>query len=244
VVDNLNFGNPEKPEVMWQFTETLAGLATACEALGVPIVGGNVSFYNETDGLDIFPTPVVGLLGMAEPIPAQSGPVEAGMAILLAGPDQTDNLAGTAYQRVVHGSLGGRPTRIHGDRGGRSVELAIRLAHAVPGAVLHDISQGGALTAVAELLVAAGTGAHVEIDSVAEAFGEDPHRFLIVVPANRRGAVQQMAREEQCDIRDIGITGGEYLTIAGNTTNDVSLDRMTAAWTDAIAGKMHGAVHE
>ena len=244
VVDNLNFGNPEKPEVMWQFTQTLDGLGAACEALGVPIVGGNVSFYNETEGLDIFPTPVVGLLGMAEPIPGRPAPVEAGMAILLAGPTQTDNLAGTAYQRVVHGSLGGRPTRIDSDQGGRSIELAIRLAHAVPGAVLHDISQGGAFVAVAELLVAARIGAHLDVDSVTEAFGEDPHRFLCLVPANQRAAVQQLAREEQCEVHEIGITGGDDLTIGGDKTIAVSLDRITTAWADAIAAKMHGAVHE
>ena len=244
VVDNLNFGNPEKPEVMWQFTETLAGIGTACEALGVPIVGGNVSFYNETDGVDIFPTPVVGLLGMAEPIPALPRPLVPGMAILLAGPDQSDNLAGTAYQRVVHGALGGRPTRIDGDQGGRSIELAIRIAHAVPGAVLHDISQGGALTAIAELLVAGGIGAHVEISSIAAAFGEDPHRFLCLVPANRRATVGQLAKEEGCRVRDIGITGGDNLTIADNATIEVPLERMTEAWASAIAGKMHGAVHE
>ena len=69
LVDNLNFGNPEKPEVMWQFVETVEGLSTACEALGIPVVGGNVSFYNETAGVDIHPTPVVGMLGLADPRP-------------------------------------------------------------------------------------------------------------------------------------------------------------------------------
>ena len=166
------------------------------------------------------------------------------MAILVAGPAQSDNLAGTAYQRVVHGSLGGRPTRIDGDQGGRSIELAIRIANAIPGAVLHDVSQGGALIAIAELLVVAGIGAHIEMGSVAEAFGEDPHRFLCLIPANRRTAVGQLAREEQCEVREIGITGGHRLTIASQTTTHVSLEQITQAWRDAIAGKMHGAVHE
>ena len=74
VVDNLNFGNPEKPEVMWQFKESVEGISAACEALGIPVVGGNVSFYNETDGIDIHPTPVVGLLGLADPMPKNPAP--------------------------------------------------------------------------------------------------------------------------------------------------------------------------
>ncbi|MCP4248357.1 MAG: phosphoribosylformylglycinamidine synthase subunit PurL [bacterium] len=244
VVDNLNFGNPEKPEVMWQFTETLAGLAAACEALGVPIVGGNVSFYNETDGRDIFPTPVVGLLGMAEPIPARPRPLEAGMATLLIGPTQSDNLAGSAYQRVVHGSLGGRPTRIDADEGGRSIELAIRIANVVPGAVLHDVSQGGALIAVPGLLAAAGVGGHVEVGSVAEAFGEDPHRFLCLVPSGRAAEIAQLAREEECTVRDIGITGGSDLSIVNQSTVKIPLEQITSVWADAIGARMHGAVHE
>jgi phosphoribosylformylglycinamidine synthase len=244
VVDNLNFGNPEKPEVMWQFTETLAGLGAACEALGVPIVGGNVSFYNETDGRDIYPTPVVGLLGLADPIPPRPRDVAAGMAILLVGPSQSDNLAGSAYQRVVRGALGGRPTRIDADAGGRSIELAIRLTRVVPGAVLHDISQGGALLAAAELLIAGGVGAHLELDTVEDAFGEDPHRFLCLVDPHRVADVIQLAREEGCPVKDIGITGGSHLSLVSRQTTELALDRLRAVWSGAIADKMRGAVHE
>src|SRR5690606_17052125 len=89
-VDNLNFGNPEKPEVMWQFKEAVQGISGACEALGIPVVGGNVSFYNETDGVDIYPTPVVGLLGLADPMPARAPRLDravAGMEIWVVGPD-------------------------------------------------------------------------------------------------------------------------------------------------------------
>ncbi|MBT8194478.1 MAG: phosphoribosylformylglycinamidine synthase subunit PurL [Acidimicrobiia bacterium] len=244
VVDNLNFGNPEKPEVMWQFTEVLAGLGAACEALGVPIVGGNVSFYNETDGQDIYPTPVVGLLGMAEPIPSLPEPVTGGMSMLLIGPEQTDNLAGSAYQRVVRGALGGRPTRVDADQGGRTIEFAIRLTHVIHGAVLHDISQGGALMAAVELLIAGGVGAHAEFRSVEQAFGEDPHRFLCLVPANRKPEVEQLALEVGCRIEDIGMTGGSDLTIAGPETINIPLERLRDVWANAISARMHGAVHE
>ncbi len=244
VVDNLNLGNPEKPEVMWQFTETLAGLGSACEALGVPIVGGNVSFYNETDGRDIYPTPVVGLLGMAEPIPPRPGPLVGGMSVLVVGPEPSTSMAGSAYQRVVHGVLGGRPTRIDPEEGGRSIELAIRITHIVPGAHLHDISQGGALVAVAELLIEFGVGAHIELGSVEEAFGEDPHRFVCVVAPEGVALVAQLAREVGCHVEDIGITGGSNLSIVHRTTTDVPIERLRAVWEGALPTAMHGAIHE
>jgi phosphoribosylformylglycinamidine synthase len=112
LVDNLNFGNPEKPEVMWQFRESVEGMSSACETLGIPVVGGNVSFYNETDGIDIHPTPVVGLLGLADPMPADpprmSRAVE-GMDVWEVGPAASGNLAGSAVQRLL-GELGGSPS--------------------------------------------------------------------------------------------------------------------------------------
>ncbi|MGI9647743.1 MAG: phosphoribosylformylglycinamidine synthase subunit PurL [Acidimicrobiia bacterium] len=244
VVDNLNFGSPEKPEVMWQFTETLAGLGAACEALGVPIVGGNVSFYNETDGQDIFPTPVVGLLGLAEPIPARPAPLVERMAIMQIGPDQSSNLAGTAYQKTILGTLGGRPSRVDAEAGSRVIELAIRLSHVVPGAVLHDVSQGGTLVALAELLIDADIGATIELDSTPEAFGEDPHRFLCAVSPHQQAEVEQLAAEVGCSVRTVGLTGGATLAFTNPAIEDIPLDKLRAVWSGSISDRMHGAVHE
>jgi phosphoribosylformylglycinamidine synthase len=244
VVDNLNFGSPEKPEVMWQFTETLAGLSDACEALGVPIVGGNVSFYNETDGRDIFPTPVVGLLGLAEPIPARPGPIAEHMVILELGPDQSNNLAGSAYQKTILGTLGGRPSRVDAEAGGRAIELAIRLSHVVPGVVLHDVSQGGLLVALAELLIEADVGARIDMESTTEAFGEDPHRFLCVVSPRLQAQVEQLAGEVGCPVRTIGLTGGAYLAFSNPAIEDLPLDKLRSVWAGSISDRMQGAVHE
>ncbi|MDH5372936.1 MAG: phosphoribosylformylglycinamidine synthase subunit PurL, partial [Acidimicrobiia bacterium] len=113
VVDNLNFGNPEKPEVMWQFTETVEGISQACEALGIPVIGGNVSFYNETNGVDIYPTPIVGMLGLADPMPEAPPRLTAGatgMDVWLVGSNEATNLAGSSFAKIVNGHLGGRPT--------------------------------------------------------------------------------------------------------------------------------------
>ena len=112
MVDNLNLGNPERPEVMWQLVETVAGISAACEDLGIPVVGGNVSFYNETDGADIPPTPVVGMLGLADPRPARPPRLdraEEGMAIWLVGPEDDADFAASAFARLVLGHRRGRP---------------------------------------------------------------------------------------------------------------------------------------
>ena len=163
VVDNLNFGNPEKPEIMWQFIETIEGMSAACEALGVPVIGGNVSFYNETDGVDIYPTPVVGMLGFADPIPdvpPRLDRAEPGMEVWLVGPEDPRDFAGTAYSRVVLDHVGGRPNDVDHAVGPKVVDEAVRLAHAgVP--VLHDISIGGAAVAIAEICFASGCGARI-----------------------------------------------------------------------------------
>ena len=131
VVDNLNFGNPEKPEVMWQFRESVEGISEACEALGIPVVGGNVSFYNETDGRDINPTPVVGLLGLADPMPANPprlSRAEPGMEVWELGPPAGPNLAGSAVQRLL-GDLAGNPTVPDPETARRVIDLTVALAH-------------------------------------------------------------------------------------------------------------------
>jgi phosphoribosylformylglycinamidine synthase len=205
VVDNLNFGNPEKPEVMWQFKESVEGISQACEALGIPVVGGNVSFYNETDGVDIHPTPVVGLLGLADPMPAvppRLSRATEGMEIWEIGPVATANLAGSTVQRL-RGPLQGLPTAPDAEVATRVIELAAELAHAA--SVLHDMSDGGLAVALAEICIASGLGATVDTQ---HPFSEDPHRLLVVAEPG--------TLELPADIsRRIGTIGGEDIVING-----------------------------
>ena len=160
-------------------------MSEACENLGIPVVGGNVSFYNETDGVDIHPTPVVGLLGLADPMP-QSPPrmnrAAEGMAVWLVGAEPTGNLAGSSLQRILGEAPGGRPTPADGDKARQVIDLAAELAHRV--AVLHDVSKGGLAVAIAEICIASNVG--VELDAMAPAkwFSEDPHRLIAVGDAN------------------------------------------------------------
>jgi phosphoribosylformylglycinamidine synthase subunit PurL len=221
VVDNLNFGNPEKPEVMWQFRETVEGMSEACEALGVPVVGGNVSFYNETDGVDIHPTPVVGLLGLADPMPADPprlSRAEEGMEIWEVGPPPSSNLAGSSWQRL-QGKLQGHPSAPDPEAAVQVIRLAAELAHQAP--VLHDISDGGLAVALAEICIASGVGAAVE---AAHPFSEDPHRFLVVSPAGSVELPERIARR-------VGVIGGPDVSINGSV---LALDRCADAWHHAL----------
>ncbi len=133
VVDNLNFGNPERSEVMWQFIETVEGIASACEALAIPVIGGNVSFYNETDGQDIDPTPVVGMLGVVDPLPTNPPRLDLaneGMELWLLGSPAGRGLAGSCLEKVLFGHVGGRPTAPDPTAARAAVALARRLADA------------------------------------------------------------------------------------------------------------------
>jgi phosphoribosylformylglycinamidine synthase subunit PurL len=221
LVDNLNFGNPEKPAVMWQFIESIEGMSRACESLGIPVVGGNVSFYNETDGVDIHPTPVVGLLGLADPMPPDPprlSRASEGMEVWEVGPRATANLAGSAVQRL-QGELGGIPTPPEGDTAVRVTGLAAEMAQSAP--VLHDISDGGLAVALAEVCIASGVGAKVASE---HPFSEDPHRFLLVAEPGSITPPHDIARR-------IGTITGQDLVINGHR---VPLAGCADAWHNAI----------
>lgn len=227
VVDNLNFGNPEKPEVMWQFKESVEGISQACETLGIPVVGGNVSFYNETDETDIHPTPVVGLLGLADPMPSEPprlSRARVGMDVWEIGPPATSNLAGSAAQRLT-GELTGVPTEPDPEVATSVIGLAARLAHTAP--VLHDISDGGFAVALAEICIASGVGATVSSD---HPFSEDPHRLLAIAEPG--------SLEIPADLgRLVGKMGGDTIVI---NRSMLPLERCARIWTTSLEQALAG----
>jgi phosphoribosylformylglycinamidine synthase len=233
VVDNLNFGNPEKPEIMWQFQEAVGGIAEACESLGIPVIGGNVSFYNETSGLDIYPTPVVGVIGLADPMPSPPPRLdrgEEGMDLWLFGPEWAVNLAGSAFEKVTFGHVGGRPSGPDPTMAKAANIAAASLAQAgIP--VLHDISAGGLAITVAEICLAAGVGAVVHYTDWRHLFCEDPHRFVVAAHPDRAEIIAAIAAEIGIPSAPIGNLGGREMVFdRSGLRAAIDLDAAINAW--------------
>jgi phosphoribosylformylglycinamidine synthase subunit PurL len=233
LVDCLNFGNPEHPEVMWQLRETIEGIAEACAALALPVVGGNVSFYNESAGVDIDPTPVVAVVGLLEELERKppSYKWSEGEALVVLGP-AGGSLAGSRWARQ-RARVGGTVTRTDLEAHRRLVEFVSRLVAdeaggSAPGLVgaLHDVSDGGLGLAIAECVLASGIGAGIEDpEGRAGLFFETPGRVLIATP--RVGELLVEAADAGVPAKAIGAVGGRRLKVAGLV--DIATDDLFAA---------------
>jgi phosphoribosylformylglycinamidine synthase subunit PurL len=200
VTDCLNFGNPEKPEVAWELAEVIDGMAAACEALGIPVVSGNVSLYNETDGRPIFPTPVVGCVGLVADVRTIPGTWRAGDAVFVVGMP-TVSLDGSEYQACFLGGAAGRPPEPIPPFEAALVHFLWRVAPRLTSA--HDTAEGGLAVALAESALAAGIGAKVELDDdIAAWFGEGGGRAVVTCPPENESLLEGMP------YRRIGTVGG------------------------------------
>jgi phosphoribosylformylglycinamidine synthase len=233
LVNCLNFGNPEHPEVMWQFTEVVEGMSEACVELEIPVVGGNVSFYNESLGRDIDPTPVVGLLGLIDELDDRPPPAALtdGARIVVLGEMATE-LGGSEWAAVVHGFDGGMPPRA--DLGSaRDLHEVVRglVADGLVDGV-HDCSDGGLAVALAEMAIAGECGFDVTIGGAAECFSESASRVVVAVDAALAQDVLARAAAGRVPAADVGAVRGDRLV--ARDAFDVSLVDATAAWRDAI----------
>ena len=218
VTNCLNFGSPEDPAVMWQFAEAARGLADGCAALGVPVTGGNVSFYNQTGTAAIHPTPVVGVLGVHDDVRRRVGigfrDVPADLVLLgRTGPE----FGGSAWAHVCHGHLGGRPPAPDLDA---ERQLAALLAAAIADGLLaaaHDLSDGGLAVALAESCLRGGTGCTVRLpeDPFTTLFSESAARAVVAVRPGSETAFGQLAEAHGVPAAAIGSAGGDSLTVDG-----------------------------
>jgi phosphoribosylformylglycinamidine synthase len=245
----LNFGNPERPAIMWQFAKAVEGIGAACRALDVPITGGNVSLYNETDGNAIYPTPTIGVVGLLEHADRVVSRrfQESGDAIILLGEGQGE-LGGSEYLKVVHDQVRGVPPALDLKAERALQDLLVALADERLMRSAHDCSDGGLAVALAECCFeTVGVGAEVSIGAVkvardtrlntaAALFGESASRAVIsVVPADVTRVLEQ-ASAAGVPARLVGQTGGNRLRIAvaGEVVVDTAVTEAERAWSTAI----------
>ncbi|CAM3293797.1 phosphoribosylformylglycinamidine synthase subunit PurL [Brevibacillus invocatus] len=241
ITDCLNFGSPEKPEVFWQFEKACEGMSEACIALDSPVIGGNVSFYNERSGDAIYPTPTVGMVGLitdVDHITTQDFKHE-GDAIILLG-ETFAELGGSEYQKLATGSISGRPPQI--DLNKEAAVQKLVLAAIRKGLVksAHDLSEGGLGVALAESCFGKEFGAEVALESVLRPdvllFSESQSRILLSTAQEQADAVLALAAELGVPAQVIGKTGGSSLVVKVNGAEAInaSIQEVKAAWKDAI----------
>jgi len=230
VTNCLNFGSPEDPAVMWQFTEAVRGLADGCAFLGTPVTGGNVSFYNATGDTPINPTPVVGVLGVIADVRDRLplGFAEPDASVVLLGRTGED-FGGSAWSAVAHGHLGGRPPAV--DLAAERSLAAVLAEAAAQGllAAAHDLSDGGLAVALAECCLAGGLGCRVTLpqDPFTMLFSESCARAVVAVRPGREAAFTALAGRHGVPAAVLGATGGDSLAVAGCFT--LPLARLAAA---------------
>ena len=257
----LNFGNPERPEIMWQLVEAIEGIAEACRALDAPITGGNVSLYNETNGEAIYPTPILGVVGVlddASKVVARAFRGE-GEPIVLLG-DGFGELGGSEYLKVLHKMVKGKPPRLDLDRERRLIALLGRAATAGILRSAHDCSDGGLGVTLAECAFdTGGLGFDVDVPHFADGgapglapaspigiiatiFGESASRVVVSARAEDRETLLRMAADAGVPAQLIGKTGGSRLVIrvSGKTAIDVAVTEAERGWSTAIQRHFKG----
>jgi phosphoribosylformylglycinamidine synthase len=259
ITNCLNFASPERPEVMWSFSEVIDGIAEACRAFNTPVVSGNVSFYNETEGRGILPTPVIGMVGLIEDVRrvVQHGFKAAGDIIALLG-TTNDDLSISEYAATIEGRTTGemiyegRVPALDMERE-RSVQTAcLRAAESGLLRSAHDCSDGGLSVALAECCFSSlnrvAIGAEVDLAGTlsvqARLFSESPSRIIVSFDEDALGQIEEIAQRANCPLTIMGRTGGERLSIKVDGAEVISLPvaELEAAWRVSLASKLRAEV--
>jgi phosphoribosylformylglycinamidine synthase II len=245
ITNCLNFGSPERPEVMWAFAETVRGIGDACTTLGTPVTGGNVSFYNESGGSAIYPTPVVGMVGLVEDyrLAIRPGFTASGLTIYVLGATLPE-VGGSEFADVVLGRVSGRPPVLDLGAESRLHRFLHECARQDLLASSHDLSDGGLAVALAECAIAGGVGFTVAapVDGLSPhlaLFSESASRAIVTPRPGREADVENVAAVHQVPISRLGLTGGSRLDFAG--LFDVPLSDAVVVYEGAIPTLMSGA---
>lgn len=237
ITDCLNFGSPEDPDIMWQFSEAILGLVDGCQTLGTPVTGGNVSFYNQTGGTNILPTPVVGVLGVIDNVDDRTpmGFAAAGDQIYLLGATLPE-FGGSAWADIVHHHLGGMPPmpNLEAERALATTMVAAAKAHLLTSA--HDLSEGGLSQGLVEACLRRNVGASVRLpegDPTVELFSESPARAIVSLSADHVAAFAALCADNGVPLIRLGqVTVTPELEIRDLAT--LSLDMLRATWQAPI----------
>jgi phosphoribosylformylglycinamidine synthase II len=244
--DCLNFGSPERPEVMWQFSQVIEGMRAACAALGVPVVSGNVSFYNETDGVPIYPTPTIAMVGLLPRVERHVTPwfkTEGDLIVLLGR--TREELGGSEYLKIVHGLVKGTPPWID-----LRLERAVQQTciKAIEKGIVrsaHDVSDGGLAVALAECSISGPDkplGARIELREMmrgdALLFGESQSRIVVSVREKDLARLRQIAAEEGAPIQVLGAVGGSKLSI--QSLVQLPVEEMRSLWAQGLERRLKG----
>ncbi|MBI2987798.1 MAG: phosphoribosylformylglycinamidine synthase subunit PurL [Deltaproteobacteria bacterium] len=246
LTDCLNFGSPERPDVMWQFSQVLQGMRDACITLGVPVVSGNVSFYNETDGVPIYPTPTVGMVGLLQKVERHATPwfKSSGDLVVLLGRNR-EELGGSEYLKVVHGIVKGTPPWID-----LRLERAVQQCciKAIEKGIIrsaHDMSEGGLGVTLAECCISGPEkplGVRVELREMmrgdARLFGESQSRIIVTLREKELNRFRQIAVKEGAPMQVIGEVGGGHLAV--HPLVRVPVDELRAVWLGGLERRLRG----
>ena len=246
LTDALNFGNPERPEILWQFELVIEGLKDACQALDIPVVSGNVSFYNETNGISVYPSPMIGMVGLIDPVERAVSQwfKDAGHVILLLG-ETHDEIGGSEYVRVIHHREQGIPPLLSLETEHALHTCLLRAINAGIVCSAHDCSEGGLAIAMTEsclsrpqgpigaLITLAPDVSDMRIDAFL--FGETQSRAIVTVESANVSEMQSFAQSVGVPMRTIGTVGGQRLQVGSPDSKtpwiNVEVDVLYNAWT-------------
>lgn len=246
VTDGLNFGSPMKKEIFWQFEEAVMGMTEACKLLDTPVIGGNVSFYNETETDAIYPSPIIGMVGVIDDVKhiKTQDFKNAGDIIVLLG-ETKDELGGSEYMKVIYNTVTGKPPVI-------DLELESRVQNCClesikEGLVLsaHDCSEGGLTVALAESCIAGNIGATVELESNMRKdsllFGESQSRIIVTIDKDSLENLEKIALKNNVELTKIGVVGGSDFTVSLNGREEIreSLEVIEETWREVLKCKMN-----
>lgn len=247
----LNFGNPEKLDVYYQLAQAIDGMAEAARVLQTPVISGNVSLYNESFGQAIFPTPVIGMVGIIEgrePVPSAFQHQGDVVALLGAWPASVRDLGGSSYLSVVHSTVAGRPPQLSLEREAAVQRLTLEAISRGMIHSAHDCSDGGLAVALAECCIWAGMGLQGvdgdlplrdanELEVTALLFGEAPSRIIVSLSPDDWNALVEMARDARIPVARIGTVGGDQLTIG--TVLEAPVATLHATWRGGLSEALH-----